>query len=60
MLQINTPEKLLKHRAEPRGEDAAAVKGYINILKPSPTQRNNLSSFPCCCKKVASGWNGEG
>lgn len=57
--QINAPGKLPKDRAVPRGEDAAAVKGYINILKPSPAGRNNLSSFPCCCKKVASGWDGE-
>lgn len=58
-LQINVPEKLLKDRDVPRGEDAAALKGYINILKPSHAQRNKPSSFPCCCKKVASGWDGK-
>lgn len=42
-LQINAPGKLPKDRAVPRGEDAAAVKGYSNVLKPSPAWRNNPS-----------------
>lgn len=45
-LQINASKKLPEDRAVPRGEDAAAGKGYINVLKPSPAQRNNPSSFP--------------
>lgn len=51
-LQINTPEKLLKDKTVPRGEDATDVKGYIRVLNPSPSQSNNPSSFPCCRKMV--------